>query len=110
MHDWGHAGLPTQPTGTPLQLLFSNKIKSININSGKKEIIIEIKERIKRHWERSIQPKFPGISAQNSMDRFCPTEKTGPPFEVDHFSRSDRSEFRLNGSRPLLSCLAEKKV
>ena len=33
-------------------------------------------------------------------------EKTGPPFEVDHFSRSDRSEFWLNGSRPrLLSTL-----
>ena len=27
-------------------------------------------------------------------------EKTGPPFEVDHFSRSDRLEFWLNGSRP----------
>ena len=29
-------------------------------------------------------------------------EKTGPPFEVDHFFRSDRSEFWLNGSRPLI--------
>ena len=28
-------------------------------------------------------------------------EKTGPPFEVDHFSRLDRLEFRLNGSRPM---------
>ena len=28
-------------------------------------------------------------------------EKTGPPFEVGHFSRSDRSEFWLNGSRPV---------
>ena len=27
-------------------------------------------------------------------------EKTGPPFEVHHFSRSDRLEFWLNGSRP----------
>ena len=27
-------------------------------------------------------------------------EKTGPPFEVDHFSRSDRLEFWLNGLRP----------
>ena len=27
-------------------------------------------------------------------------EKTGPPFEVDHFSRSHRLEFWLNGSRP----------
>ena len=45
---------------------------------------------------RSIQPKFPEISVQNSMDRFGPTgkvsKKTSPPFEVDHFSRKDRSE------------------
>ena len=33
---------------------------------------------------------------------FCQMVSTpGPPFEVDHFSRSDRSEFWLNGSRPL---------
>ena len=31
-------------------------------------------------------------------------EKTGPPFEVVLFSRSDRSEFWLNGSRPWLDC------
>ena len=37
---------------------------------------------------------------QNSMDRFGSTEKTGPPFEVDHFSRLDLLEFWLNGSRP----------
>ena len=29
-------------------------------------------------------------------------ENTGPPFEVDHFSWSDRLEFWLNGSRPVL--------
>ena len=28
-------------------------------------------------------------------------EKTGPPFEVDHFSRSDWLEFWLNGSHPI---------
>ena len=28
-------------------------------------------------------------------------ENTGPPFEVDLFSRSDRSDRWLNGSRPL---------
>ena len=28
-------------------------------------------------------------------------EKTGQPFGVDHFSRSDRLEFWLNGSRPM---------
>ena len=44
----------------------------------------------------TIQPKFPQISVQNSMDRFGPTgkvsKKTGPPFDVDLFSRSDRSD------------------
>ena len=59
-----------------------------------------------------IQPKFPEISVQNSMDRFGPTGKvsekrTGTPFEVDHFSRSERSEFWLNGSRPLTSITGE---
>ena len=38
------------------------------------------------------------------MDRFGPTgkvsKKNGPPFEVVLFSRSDRSEVWLNGSRP----------
>ena len=39
------------------------------------------------------------------MDRFGPTGKVSKTlvqknFEVDHFSRSDRSEFWLNGSRP----------
>ena len=29
-------------------------------------------------------------------------EKTGPPFEVDHFFRSDRLELWSNGSRPLI--------
>ena len=28
-------------------------------------------------------------------------EKTGPPFEVDHFSQLDQFEFWLNGSHPL---------
>ena len=35
-------------------------------------------------------------------------EKTGPPFEVDLFSRSDRSEFWLNGSRPQSSARLPK--
>ena len=56
---------------------------------------------------RSIQPKFQEISVQNSMDRFGPTgkvsKKTGPPSEVDHFSRSDRLEFLVEWIAPLLS-------
>ena len=45
---------------------------------------------------RSIQAKFAEISVQNSMDRFGPTgkvsKKSGPPFEMDLFSRLDRSD------------------
>ena len=45
------------------------------------------KFRSKTQWIGSVQPES--------------FEKTGPPFEVDHFSRSDRLEFWLNGSHPL---------
>ena len=41
-------------------------------------------------------PKLNG-SVRSNRKSF---EKTGPPFEVDQFSRSDRLEFWLNGSRP----------
>ena len=41
-------------------------------------------------------PKLNG-SVRSNRKSF---EKTGPPFEVDHFSLSDRSEFWLNGSCP----------
>ena len=41
-------------------------------------------------------PKLNG-SVRSNRKSF---EKTGPPFEVVHFSRSDRLEFWLNGSRP----------
>ena len=44
------------------------------------------------------------------MDRFGPTEKTGPPFEVDHFSRFDLLEFWLNGSRPRIQDSTSKKL
>jgi len=58
-----------------------------------------------RSWAQSIQPKFPEISVQNSMDKFGPTgkvsKKTGPPFEVDHFSRSDRLEILVEWIAPL---------
>ena len=41
-------------------------------------------------------PKLNGSVRSNRKS----VEKTGLPFEVDHFSISDRSEFWLNGSRP----------
>ena len=43
-------------------------------------------------------PKLNG-SVRSNRKSF---EKTGPPFEVVLFSRSDRSEFWLNESRPCL--------
>ena len=43
-------------------------------------------------------PKLNG-SVRSNRKSF---EKTGPPFEVVLFSRSDRSECWLNGSRPLM--------
>ena len=42
-------------------------------------------------------PKLNG-SVRSNRKSF---EKTGPPFEVVLFSRSDRLEFWLNGSRPI---------
>ena len=42
-------------------------------------------------------PKLNG-SVRSNRKSF---EKTGPPFEVVLFSWSDRSEFWLNGSRPI---------
>ena len=44
-------------------------------------------------------PKLNG-SVRSNRKSF---EKNGPPFEVVLFSRSDRSEFWLNGSRPDIS-------
>ena len=43
--------------------------------------------RSKTQWIGSVQP-----------EKF---RKTGPPFDVVLFSRSDRSEFLLDGSRPV---------
>ena len=43
-------------------------------------------------------PKLNG-SVRSNRKSF---EKTGPPFEVVLFSRSDRLEFWLNGSRPII--------
>ena len=40
------------------------------------------------------------------MDRFGPTRKVSEKL-VHHLSRSDRSEFWLNGSRPLTSITGE---
>ena len=45
-------------------------------------------------------PKLNG-SVRSNRKSF---EKTGPPFELVPFSRSDRLEFWLNGSRPLCLC------
>ena len=46
---------------------------------------------------KNFGPKLNGLVRSNWKS----FEKTGPPFEEDHFSRSDRLEVWLNGSRPL---------
>ena len=55
----------------------------------------------------SIQPKLPEISVQNSIQpgKFSQKKKkkTRPPSEVDHFSRSDRSEILVELIAPLVS-------
>ena len=54
----------------------------------------------KQERKRSIQP-FNG-SVRSNQKSF---EKTGPPFEVVLFSRSNRLELWFNGSRPLSTVL-----
>ena len=49
-------------------------------------------------------PKLDG-SVRSNRKSF---EKTGPPFEVVLFSRSDRLEFWLNGSRPICRATVQK--
>ena len=51
-------------------------------------------------------PKLNG-SVRSNRKSF---EKTGPPFEVVLFSRSDRLEFWLNGSRPVFVLVGEWHV
>ena len=46
---------------------------------------------------RKFRSKPQWITVRSNPKSF---EKTGPPFEVEHFSRLDRLEFWLNGSRP----------
>ena len=62
-----------------------------------KRIYIEMLAVIHSKIARNFGPKLDG-SVQPNQKSF---EKTGPPFQVDHFSRSDRSEFWLNRSPPL---------
>ena len=68
--------------------------------------VLEIVENISL-WARSIQPKFPEISVQNSMDRFGPTGKVSKKrvhlLRWSSFPGRNRLEFWLNGSRPLFA-------
>ena len=75
-------------------------------------------------WSNGKRPKFPTPRAQKIVGAIHSTKisgnfgpklngtvqsnrksfkKTSPPFEVDHFSRSDRLEFWLNGLHPVTS-------
>ena len=70
-----------------------------------------LRENVRRPWARRIQisGKF-GLKLNESVwSNRKSFEKTGPPFEVDHFFRSDRSKFWLNGSRPLIGTTIENR-
>ena len=64
-------------------------------NSGKKYTGRDQSTKISGNFG----PKLNG-SVRSNRKSF---ENAGPLFEVDHFSRSDRLEFWLNGSRPIIS-------
>ena len=62
--------------------------------------VLDITEIEPRHngrdpFDQNFGPKLSG-SVRSNWKRF---EETGPPFDVDRFSRSERSESSLNGSR-----------
>ena len=67
----------------PYSLFFGTRLRCQNFNLAPTQYrqlrrlvfskLFWLVERI--HWARSIQPKFPEISVQNSMDRFGPTGK-----------------------------------
>ena len=64
-------------------------------------ILLQLPESLGAIHSTKISGNFgPKLNGSVRSDRKS-FEKTGPPFEVVLFSRSDRSEFWLNGSRPL---------
>ena len=50
------------------------------------------------------------ISSKTQWIGLVQPKKTGPPFEVDNFSRLDLLEFWLNGSRPRIQDSKSKKL
>ena len=60
------------------------------------DILFFLDFRYSVHKHGNFGPKLNG-SVRSNRKSF---EKTGPPFEVVLFARSDRLEFWLNGSRP----------
>ena len=72
-----------------------------HVDSGQRKVSLETRFTLGAIHSTKISgnfgPKLNG-SVRSNRKSF---EKTGPPFEVVLFSRSDRLEFWLNGSRPL---------
>ena len=69
----------------------------INRHSQLKGVFLSVGAIHSTKISGNFGPKLNG-SVRSNRKSF---EKTGPPFEVVLFSRSDRSEFWLNGSRPV---------
>ena len=94
-------------SGAPGGAIHSTKIPTcLTGKSGPPHEVDQFFETFPLGLNRSIEfwtetsgnfgPKLNG-SVRSNRESF---EKTGPPFEVVLFSRSNRSEFWLNGSRP----------
>ena len=66
-----------------------------NFSCGSRQSLVTMGAIHSTKISGNFGPKLNG-SVRSNRKSF---EKTGPPFEVDHFSRSDRLEFWLNGSR-----------
>ena len=79
-----------------LSLSLSSSEPSLPLSSGKDQAYKTGSTKGRDSFNQNFGPKLNG-SVRSNWKSF---KKTGPPFELDHFSRSDRSGFWLNGSHP----------
>ena len=100
--DW--FGTPIWPPWCHVKTLYGLLLTFISTHSFCKNsfaVILVVAETMGAIHSTTIFGNFgpkPNGSVRSNRKSF---KKTGPPFEEDHFSRSDRSEFWLNGSRPM---------
>ena len=91
------------PEGQDTTILFIYGLFRTILETDLKAVV-----RLVTLWARNIQTKFPEISVQTQWIEVRSNrksfDKTGRPFQVDHFSRSDRSEILVDWIVPILGC------